>query len=154
MSYNGGVRRGSLASVSEDVVNMNPECLAGLCGQAGSPRKRPARLPSQGPAPLSAWGFAFGGWFLCGAQELSGGPKRRLGLLPWLKLRVGRKQELPEKSFSEHGSIPWRYTKTIPDRTPSDISAPEWVARKRTQAAGTLRASLRSVGAATARSHP
>lgn len=42
----------------------------------------------------------------------------------------------------------------ITDRTPSDISAPEWVARKRTQAAGTLRASLRSVGAATARSHP
>jgi hypothetical protein len=44
------------------MIATNPECLAGLCGQASS--SPTARLPSQGPAPLSVWGFSLAdpGW--------------------------------------------------------------------------------------------
>jgi hypothetical protein len=44
---------------------MNPEFLAGLCGLRCLPTKR---LPSQGPAPLSTWGFSLASRF-CVAPE-------------------------------------------------------------------------------------
>lgn len=51
--YNASVRCGNLTAGERQ---QNPESLAGLCGPN---RVSPAvGLPSQGPAPLSAWGFS------------------------------------------------------------------------------------------------
>jgi hypothetical protein len=50
------VRCGSLAAVARHrIIDTNPEFLAGLRGPA---KRYFSRLPSQGPAPLSTWGFS------------------------------------------------------------------------------------------------
>ena len=53
MRYRALVRCGNLAA---GMQHTNPESLAGLCGSIG--RIPAAELPSQGPAPLSTWGFS------------------------------------------------------------------------------------------------
>lgn len=73
------VRCGSLTGASHHGrVTTNPEFLAGLCGQTEGDAS--VRLPSQGPAPLSTWGFSLGECFVGGTLEggrLRAGDDRR-----------------------------------------------------------------------------
>jgi len=64
MSYdNSSVRFGCLTGDRHrGMIASNPENLAGLCGRTRSLSS--VRLPSQGPAPLSTWGFSLGECFV------------------------------------------------------------------------------------------
>lgn len=57
MRYNERVRCGNLTACERD----DPESLAGLCGSRCSHTEG---LPSQGPAPLSTWGFSLASRFV------------------------------------------------------------------------------------------
>lgn len=71
--HNERVRCGSPTVVARQA---NPESLAGLCGQVH--RATIAGLPSQGPAPLSTWGFSLVDLFCDGGvsegKGCDGGP--------------------------------------------------------------------------------
>ncbi len=77
MSDTESVRCGSLAAIWVHRENQNPESLAGLCGPISS--QMTAGLPSQGPAPLSTWGFVrlgLTGWPAIFGATLGGAIKR------------------------------------------------------------------------------
>lgn len=68
MSKNSRVRFGCLTgNEHHGRVTPNPEFLAGLCGRTRGSFS--VRLPSQGPAPLSTWGFSLGECFVVAGCE-------------------------------------------------------------------------------------
>jgi len=139
MTYTGNVRCGNLASVSQDVASMNPESLAGLCGQTGSPEKRPARLPSQGPAPLSTWGFSLGEVVLM--MRLRRSSARAMLSLQGQSFLSGRDCQGHGESGTRKPVLrPPHLQNIFPDRSPRVSSAPEWEARKKTTDSPTRKA--------------
>jgi hypothetical protein len=85
-----------LTDMQESGSNLiNPECLAGLCGRLDElVHPEPLhidRLPSQGPAPLSTWGFSLADRFvvgLAGANQWGSASKR---VAPWAQAERGRR---------------------------------------------------------------
>ncbi len=140
MRYRALVRCGNLAAEGRQI---NPESLAGLCGQVHRPSI--ARLPSQGPAPLSTWGFSLAKRFCVASTWMDTLPagnredgKESRKMARRTTLRCQREYHgISAFLFTGLAGYSWNQAQQatqsrFPDRTPRVSGEPEWAAREKT----------------------